>query len=91
MPIKKIIDSVTVSWGGAVGMKQAKSERFSIALFLSAVTTSALTMLWLLWHFPVATIATALVVLAGVALVARLAKTLDADPPSDVRHPNPSS
>ncbi|MFI4889483.1 MAG: hypothetical protein ACHQIL_03025 [Steroidobacterales bacterium] len=72
-------------------MKQAKSERFSIALFLSAVTTSALTMLWLLWHFPIATIATALILLAGVALVARLAKTLDAEPAGNVGQPKPTA
>lgn len=54
-------------------------ERSSIALFISAVTVSALTMLWMLWHFPIATATTALFVLAGVTIAARLAKTLDVD------------
>jgi drug/metabolite transporter (DMT)-like permease len=72
-------------------MIKTKSERFSIALSLSAVTASALTMLWLLRHFPLATIITALFVLAGVVLIARLAKTLDADASTDLRHPDPSA
>ena len=54
-------------------------ERSSIALFISAVTVSALTMLWLLWHFPIATATATLFVLAGVTVAARLAKTLDGD------------
>jgi hypothetical protein len=59
--------------------KKVDVERSSIALFISAVTVSALTMLWMLWHFPIATAALTLFVLAGVTIAARLAKTLDAD------------
>jgi hypothetical protein len=60
-------------------MKKTKSEQFSIALFNSAVAFSSATMLWLLWHFPIATMTTALIVVAGVALVAKLAE-LDGEP-----------
>jgi hypothetical protein len=60
-------------------MKKTTSERFSIALFNSAVAFSSATMLWLLWHFPIATMTTALIVVAGVALVAKLAE-LDGEP-----------
>jgi hypothetical protein len=60
-------------------MKKVDAERSSIALFISAVTVSALTMLWMLWHFPIVTATTALLVLVGVALAARVAKTLDGE------------
>jgi membrane protein implicated in regulation of membrane protease activity len=63
--------------------KKKKSERLSIALFNSAVAVSAVTMLWLLWHFPIVTVTTALIVLAGVALVASLAKSLDIEPSNE--------
>lgn len=72
-------------------MSKTKSERFSIALFNSAVAFSAVTMLWLLWHFPVVTVATALFVLAGVALVASLTTVLDAEPSDDVSQPKPTA
>ena len=71
-------------------MKKAKSERFSIALFNSAVAVSSISMLWLLWHFPIATVTTALIVMAGVALVAKLAK-LDGDPAHDVSEAKPTA
>jgi hypothetical protein len=71
-------------------MKKASSERFSIALFNSAVAVSSISMLWLLWHFPIATLATALIVVAGVALVAKLAK-LHGEPAHDVGEPKPTA
>lgn len=55
-------------------------ERSSIALFISAVTVSALTMVWMLWHFPIVTATTTLFVIACVTIAARLAKTIDSDP-----------
>ncbi len=72
-------------------MSKTKSERFSIVLFNSAVAVSALTMLWLLWHFPIVTITTALIVVAGVALVASLTKSLDTGPSNDVSQPKPTA
>jgi membrane protein implicated in regulation of membrane protease activity len=70
---------------------KAKSERFSIALFNTAVAVSAVTMIWLLWHFPIVTVTSALIVVALVALVASLTKTLDAEPSSDVSEPKPNA
>lgn len=70
---------------------KAKSERFSIALFNTAVAVSAVTMIWLLWHFPIVTVTSALIVVALVALVASLTKTLDAEPSSDVSPPKPNA
>jgi predicted benzoate:H+ symporter BenE len=66
-------------------MSKTKAERFSIALFNSAVAVSAATMLWLLWHFPIVTMTTALLVLAGVALLASLTKSLDAGPADEAQ------
>jgi hypothetical protein len=70
---------------------RAKSERFSIALFNTAVAVSAVTMIWLLWHFPIVTVTSALIVVALVALVASLTKTLDVEPSSDVSQPKPNT
>lgn len=72
-------------------MKSSGAERFSIALFITAVSASALTMLWLLWHFPVVTTTTALFVLAGVALMGSLAKTLDAGGVPDAPDSSPTA
>jgi len=71
-------------------MKKTKSERFSIALFNSAVAVSAVSMLWLLWHFPIATVTTALIVVASGALVANLAK-LDGESAHDVSESKPTA
>ena len=68
-------------------MTKVIAERSSIALFISAVTVSALTMLWMLWHFPVFTATSALLVLGGVTLAARVAKTFDGDTVSRGRDP----
>jgi hypothetical protein len=70
---------------------KAKSERFSIALFNTAVAVSGISMLWLLWHYPIVTMTSALIVVALVALVASLTKTLDAEPSSDVSQPKPTA
>jgi hypothetical protein len=71
-------------------MKKTTPEQFSIALFSSAVAVSSASMLWLLWHFPIATVTAALIVLAGVAVLANLAK-LDCDPQHDVSEPKPTA
>lgn len=71
-------------------MKKTNSERFSIALFNSAVAVSSLSMLWLIWHFPITTVTSALLVVAGVAIVAKLAK-LDVEPSHDVSEPKPTA
>jgi hypothetical protein len=71
-------------------MKKKKSEQFAIALFNSAVAVSSVSMLWLLWHFPIATVSSALIVLAGVALVANLAK-LDGETTHDGSESKPTA
>ena len=71
-------------------MKQTKHERFSIALFNSAVAVSSISMLLLLWHFPIATVMTALLVLAGVVLIAKVAK-LESVSSNDVSHSKPTA
>lgn len=66
-------------------MKNLATEKFSIALFISAVSASALTMLLLLWHFPVVTATTALFIVAGAVILARFAKTIELNPGNDVQ------
>jgi hypothetical protein len=70
-------------------MKTSNSGRASILLFLAAMTTSSLTMLWLLWRFPVTTAVLAVVVVAGLGIAARLAKPLDTETISQIDHREP--
>ncbi len=60
-------------------MKNSVSARASVLLFLSAMTVSSLTMLWLLWRFPVVTASAGVLILAGIFIAARLAKALEGD------------
>ena len=62
---------------GVVGMKNSRSDGAGLVLFLAIVATSALTMLWLFWRFPVATTITTVVVLAGLAVATHLARSID--------------
>jgi hypothetical protein len=71
-------------------MNNKKRERLSIALFNTAVAVSAATMIWLLWHFPIVTVTTALFLMAGVGLVASLTKSLDTEEPSDEAQDGPA-
>ena len=70
-------------------MKDAKLA--STALFITAVSASALTMVWLLWFSRVATATTALLVLAGVALLANATKTIDFNAGCGVRNRSPTT
>jgi len=51
--------------------------RTKIVGLTAAVALSAATMLWLLWHHPVTTIVVTIVLLAALALSARLARLVD--------------
>jgi hypothetical protein len=66
------------------GMSKSTAERLSIAVFNTAVAVSALVMLWLLWHFPIVTVMTALFLVAGVAVLANFTKSLDVQPADDL-------
>jgi CHASE2 domain-containing sensor protein len=60
-------------------MTDSSSSRMNIVAFLAIVTLSAGTMLWLLWRFPVMTALVTLGVLAGLAVLTRLARWIDVD------------
>jgi formate-dependent nitrite reductase membrane component NrfD len=58
-------------------MKNSHSDGAGLALFLAIIATSAVTMLWLFWRFPVATAITTVIVLAGLAVATTLARSID--------------
>jgi hypothetical protein len=50
-----------------------------IVAFLAILTVSAGTMLWLFWRFPLTTAIVTLGVFAALAVLARLARSIDGD------------
>jgi hypothetical protein len=50
-----------------------------IVAFLAILTVSAGTMLWLFWRFPLMTAIVTLGVFAALAVLARLARSIDVD------------
>jgi cytochrome c-type biogenesis protein CcmH/NrfF len=68
-------------------MTNSAQKRNNILGFLVVIATSAVTMLWLLWHHPVTTAIVTIVVLAAFAISARLAQMVDTDM-SDRDHRN---
>lgn len=52
---------------------------------MAALALSALTMVWLFWHFPRATGVVTVVVLAGLYLSARLSRSMDTELPDRER------
>ena len=50
-----------------------------IVAFLAILTVSAGTMLWLFWRFPLTTAIVTLGVFAALAVLAKLARSIDAD------------
>ena len=59
-------------------MSASASARGTVA-FLAILTVSAGTMLWLFWRFPLMTAIVTLGVFAALAVLARLARSIDAD------------
>jgi uncharacterized membrane protein YqjE len=55
------------------------NARKSLAALLAIVTLSAVTMVWLFWHYPRITAMVTIVVLAGLGISARLAGSVDSD------------
>jgi hypothetical protein len=60
-------------------MNAASSARMGIVAFLAILTVSAGTMLWLFWRFPLTTAIVTLGVFAALAVLARLARSIDVD------------
>jgi uncharacterized membrane protein SpoIIM required for sporulation len=71
-------------------MTNSSSTRRNIAISLSVLSLSALTMVWLFWHHPVKTAVATIAVLAALGLSARLARSIEADTASELDHRGPS-
>ncbi|HUX73357.1 MAG TPA: hypothetical protein VMV25_05620 [Steroidobacteraceae bacterium] len=56
----------------------------NIAVLLALLLASAITMLWLFWHFPLETAAATAAILAALSLSARLANSNDSDTDADL-------
>ena len=67
-------------------MTNSAQKRTNVAGFLAIVALSSATMLWLFWHYPVATTIGTLLVLAGLGISARLARFIQSDSRTDVGH-----
>ncbi len=60
-------------------MKKSSYSRANVALLMAMLLTSATMMLWLFWHFPVATAIVTLTVLLGLSISTRWAASTDND------------
>jgi membrane protein implicated in regulation of membrane protease activity len=60
-------------------MNASSSARMGIVAFLAILTVSAGTMLWLFWRYPLTTAIVTLGVFAALAVLARLARSIDGD------------
>jgi uncharacterized membrane protein len=60
-------------------MKYSAGARANIAMFLAVLALSAVTMIWLFWHYPVKTFIGTIVVLVGLGVSARLARAVDSE------------
>jgi uncharacterized membrane protein len=70
----------------------SSSARANIAIFLAILSLSAITMIWLFWHYPVKTLIGTIAVLVALGISARLARASDAEVVSagDLDHSEPS-
>ncbi len=59
--------------------ESTSTTRKSPAALLAIVTLSAVTMVWLFWHYPRITAMVTIVVLAGLGISARLAGSIDSE------------
>jgi hypothetical protein len=69
-----------IAWSWELEMTESTSTtRKSPAALLAIVTLSAVTMVWLFWHYPRITAMVTIVVLAGLGISARLAGSIDSE------------
>jgi len=59
--------------------ESSSTARIGIVAFLAILTVSAGTMLWFLWNFPLATAIVTLGVFAVLGVLAKLARSVDAE------------
>ena len=69
-------------------MTNAAQKRTNIFGFLSILALSSVTMLWMLWHFPVVTGIATVVVLSIYGVSARLARSVENDAMADLGRGN---
>ena len=60
-------------------MTKSAQKRTNILGFLSILALSSVTMVWMLWHFPISTGVGTLIVLSVYAVSARLARSIESD------------
>jgi hypothetical protein len=60
-------------------MQSKVPARTNLLGFLGVVVLSAVTMLWLFWHYPLGTGALTLIVLAAFGVAVRLARWVDSE------------
>jgi cobalamin synthase len=67
-----------LSLEGRLAMTTENSrKRSNVAALLLILALSAITMLWLFWHYPVATTVVTVTVLAALGISARLARSIE--------------
>jgi hypothetical protein len=69
-------------------MTKSAQKRTNILGFLSILALSSVTMVWMLWHFPIATGVGTLIVLSVYAVSARLARSIESDGMADLKRGN---
>ena len=67
-------------------MNNSSHARVNIIFLMVMLLTSASTMLWLFWRFPLATAFVTLTVLLGLSISTRWANWTDGDTLSDLEH-----
>ncbi len=67
-------------------MTNTSIARANIVGFLAVLALSAITMLWLFWHYPVKTLIASVAILAALAISGRLARSIDVDAGPDFDH-----
>jgi hypothetical protein len=70
------------------GMTKSAQKRTNILGFLSVLALSSATMVWLFWHFPIATGVATLIVLSVYGVSARLARSVESDGLADLKRGN---
>ncbi|MGO9515059.1 MAG: hypothetical protein ACLP2F_15660 [Steroidobacteraceae bacterium] len=69
-------------------MTRSAHARTNLFAFLAVLALSALTMIWLFWHYPLKTSIATVAVLAAFGVAARLARSIDTDGGSDLDQHN---
>lgn len=60
-------------------MARSTHTRTNIVAFFSILTLSSVTMLWMLWHFPVKTLLATAAVLVSISLSGMLSRSVETD------------